>query len=543
MRRGAVDSDRSKRTRKLRRAWSRAFTIVPALLLLASAVGVLGVWMGETEGSVRALLGIVSGLCALTLAATVFMRQRLAGDLGELAAAFNEMDVALEDSRAALRRRATHDSLTGVANRSSLSERLDSSFGGSNRRIREESVLFIDIDDFKDVNDSLGHEGGDELLVLLAERLTRCVRPHDLVARVGGDQFAIVVLENDPRVTSVDVAERVLHALRNPFTVNGVNIRVSVSIGVARRDEETEDSAELLRHADFAMYMAKGSGKSRYQCFDAKMHADMIGRSALKGDLAGAVVAGELRLDYQPVADLQTGEIVGLEALVRWQHPTLGLLAPADFINIAEESGDIDAVGCWVLDTAARRVAAWRDAMPHCANLWVSVNLSAFQLPSPHSVASLSRVLADPAVQADKIVLEVTETALAVNVDDGIASLEALKTSGVRVAIDDFGTGYSSLSTLARLPVDILKIDRSFVSGPASAEPAARMLEGILVLANKLALPVIAEGIEAPEQLELLRSLGCRMGQGYLLGRPASAVAIESLLAAGGLLSVNSTAT
>jgi len=291
------------------------------------------------------------------------------------------------------------------------------------------------------------------------------------------------------------------------------------------------------------MYMAKGGGKARYQLFDAQMHDNMVGRSALKTDLALAVTSGQLRLDYQPVADLRTGEILGVEALVRWQHPTLGLLAPAQFIPLAEETGDIDAIGCWVLDTATRQVAGWRQTMDHCADLWISVNLSAFQLPNPHSLAAIQAILADPSVQADKVVLEVTETALAADVDGGIASLNTLKGFGVRIAIDDFGTGFSSLSTLASLPVDIIKIDRTFVSGQPSAAPSVPMLEGILGLANKLSLTVIAEGIEEPEQLDLLCTLGCNMGQGYLLARPAPAAALEALLASGGLLPVTVAAT
>jgi EAL domain-containing protein (putative c-di-GMP-specific phosphodiesterase class I) len=300
------------------------------------------------------------------------------------------------------------------------------------------------------------------------------------------------------------------------------------------------DAAELLRRADFAMYMAKGAGKGRYQLFDAQVHDKMVGRSALKADLASAVTSDQLRLDYQPVADLRTGEILGVEALVRWQHPTLGLLAPAEFIALAEETGDIDAIGCWVLETAARQVAGWRHTMDHCAGLWASVNLSAFQLPNPHSLVAIQRILADPAMQADKVVLEVTETALAADVDGGIAALTTLKRLGVRIAIDDFGTGFSSLSTLASLPVDILKIDRSFVSGHGTS-PSVPMLEGILGLANKLSLTVIAEGIEEPEQLDLLRTLGCSMGQGYLLARPTPAPGLETLLASGGLLHVTVT--
>jgi len=523
----------------------------------------------------RILIVFLIGLFALALAVTVYFRRRMvkdlvrpvasmhqgvlklqAGDynhrievarrdeLGELAQAFNTMADALHNSHLALTLRATHDSLTGLANRASLTERLTASLSpGSDRRSRQESLLFIDIDDFKIVNDSKGHEAGDELLVQLAIRLTGCVRSHDLVARLGGDEFAIVVLEDadDGGSVAVEIADRIQDVLRAPFVVGGDRLVVTVSIGVAQRRPETGDTAELLRQADFAMYMAKGSGKARYQLFDAQVHNNMVDRSALQTDLAIAVAAGQLRLEYQPVADLRTGEILGVEALVRWQHPTLGLLAPGEFIPLAEESGDIDAIGCWVLDTATRQVASWRQTMPHCDSLWVAVNLSVFQLRNSEGLVAIQCILADQAVQADKVVLEVTETALAADVDGGIASLTTLKGFGVRIAIDDFGTGFSSLSTLAGLPVDFLKIDRSFVSGQASATPSVPMLEGILGLANKLSLAVIAEGIEEPEQLNRLRTLGCHMGQGYLLARPAPAHVLEALLASGGLLQPGST--
>jgi diguanylate cyclase (GGDEF)-like protein len=519
----------------------------------------------------RILIIALSALFVMGLAGTVYFRRRMAktllkpvaamydnvlkleaGDynnrmevarrdeLGELAQAFNHMAEALHSSHLALTLRATHDSLTGLANRATLTERLTASFrSGSQHRARRESLLFIDIDDFKDVNDTKGHEGGDALLIQLAGRLNSCVRTQDLVARLGGDEFAIMVREDDEGGSvAVEVAERVLNALRAPFTVSGEFLVVTVSIGVAQRTPETGDAAELLRQADFAMYMAKGSGKARYQLFDAQMHEHMVERSALKTNLAVAVASGQLRLEYQPIADLRTGEIVGVEALVRWQHPTLGLLEPETFIPLAEQTGDIDAIGCWVLDTATRQVAAWRKTMDHCKKLWVSVNLSALQLVNPQSLAAIQHILADPLAQADKVVVEVTESALA-DVG-GIASLNTLKGFGVRIAIDDFGTGFSSLSTLAGLPVDILKIDGSFVSGQATAAPLATpsvpMLEGILGLANKLSLAVIAEGIEGPDQLDLLRKLGCSMGQGYLLAWPASAHEFETMLASGGLL-------
>jgi diguanylate cyclase (GGDEF)-like protein len=458
-------------------------------------------------------------------------------ELGELAGAFNGMAGALRESHVALTFRATRDSLTGLLNRASVTERLSTSFAaGADHRTLQECVLFIDVDDFKEVNDSLGHEGGDALLIQLATRLNECVRPQDMVARLGGDEFAVVVVSNDPSGAAEVVAERILSALREPFTFSGVSLAVSASIGAAVRLPQTADAAELLRNADFAMYMAKGSGKNRFQLFDAEVHDSLVGRSALKADLALAVAADQLRLDYQPIIELTTGHILGAEALVRWEHPTRGLLPPLEFIALAEETGDICGLGSWVLEAAARQGAVWRRSIAGHADLWISVNVSPFQLADPDAVDDLRRVLADPSIEAKHIVLEITETALTADLGGGIAALHTLKSFGARVAIDDFGTGFSSLSTLGTLPVDILKIDRSFVSGQPSGAPSALMLEGILGLADRLSLPVIAEGIEEPEQLELLATLGCRMGQGYLLSRPISALALERLLLAGAIL-------
>jgi diguanylate cyclase (GGDEF)-like protein len=511
----------------------------------------------------RVLISVLVGLFVLASTVTVYFRRRMAKDLvspvatmhqgvlklqaghyehriviarrdelGELATAFNTMAGALHESHVALTRRASHDSLTGLPNRDSLTRRLTASFSpGGNRRASHECVLFVDIDDFKDVNDSLGHELGDALLVQLSGRLNDCVRPQDLVARLGGDEFAVVVIEDEGEMTAVGVAERILEAVREPFIVNGARLLVSVSIGVAKRDPGTENAAELLRHADFAMYMAKGAGKGRYQLFDAKMHDNMLDRSALKTDLAVAVAAGELRLEYQPIIDLRTHEVLGVEALVRWQHPMLGLLYPVDFIALAEETGDIDAIGNWVLDGAIRQVGFWRRSIDPCARMWVAVNVSPIQLASQQNLSVIRDIVTGSDVPADNVVLEVTESAFASDGDGGVASLEALKRLGVRIAIDDFGTGFSSLSTLAKLPVDILKIDRSFVSGHATGSAFTHMLEGILGLAGKLSLAVIAEGIEEHEQLDLLVTLGCSMGQGFLLSRPVPAATLGPLLA------------
>ncbi|MET4096400.1 bifunctional diguanylate cyclase/phosphodiesterase [Arthrobacter sp. UYCu712] len=403
-------------------------------------------------------------------------------------------------------------------------------YHGELRKSRHAGLLIIDIDDFKGVNDSLGHEGGDALLVQLAKRLQGCVRAQDLVARLGGDEFAIVIMDDADSLVTGEIAGRIHDELRAPFSLGEVRLKVSVSMGAARSRPETNDPAELLRQADFAVYMAKHRGKGRYQLFDAEGYDKMTYRAVLRADLAAAVPARQLRLDYQPVADLQTGKILGVEALVRWEHPTLGLLEPAEFIPLAEETGDIDAIGSWVLKTAIHETARWRRSMSHCENLWVSINLSTLQLPSPHNLAAIEKILTDPAAQAHRVVLEVTETELASSVDGGITALNTLKRLGVRIAIDDIGTGFSSLSTLADLPADILKIDRSFLAGQLADGPSAAMLEGILGLAHKLELEVIAEGIEDDVQLSVLRGLGCRMGQGFLLAKPGPSHLIQALL-------------
>ncbi|WP_244208224.1 putative bifunctional diguanylate cyclase/phosphodiesterase [Arthrobacter oryzae] len=464
-------------------------------------------------------------------------------ELGQLAAAFNSMAATVHDNHLELTFRATHDPLTGLANRAVLTERLSAAFGTgpshpsgtANGASRREGLLIIDVDDFKDVNDSLGHEGGDALLIQLAQRLRGCVRAGDLVARLGGDEFAIVVMDDRGSATG-DVAGRVQSALRDPFSIDEVRLKVTVSMGAAQRSAETADPAELMRQADFAMYMAKHGGKGRYQLFDARGYDEMTYRAALRADLAAAVQSGQLRLDYQPVVELETGAIVGVEALVRWEHPTLGRLGPADFIPLAEETGEIGAIGCWVLDTASRHVAGWRRSPGTAADIWVSVNLSTLQLSSDRNLAALERILANPAAQAHKVILEVTESALATSSDGGVGALNRLKSFGVRIAIDDFGTGFSSLSTLAALPADILKIDRAFLAGLPGDAPAAAMLEGILEVARKLNLDVIAEGIEETGQLDLLRSLGCEMGQGFLLAAPSPSPVLEALLASGAAL-------
>lgn len=456
-------------------------------------------------------------------------------ELTELAAGFNEMAAELGASHRELTELAMHDSLTGLPNRLALRERLAGELArrGGSRQRPDVSVLFIDLDDFKLVNDTLGHGGGDELLQQVAERLQRCARADDFVGRLGGDEFALIVCD-DSGHGAVLVAERLLQALSAPFVVADTSIGVSASIGIGTTHADPASPEELLGHADFAMYMAKGQGKHRYEIYDPALHAITTDQAVLRNDLRHAVDNDELQLHYQPILDLTDGRLVGVEALLRWNHPLRGSVAPSDFIPMAEQTGAIDEIGVWVLHTATEQLARWRQ-IPIAKDLWVSVNLSPVQLRNPRTVVELTELLYQGPVDAEAVVLEITETALVLGVEEAVDALQSLKATGARIALDDFGTGQSSLSTLAGLPIDLLKIDRAFVSGQADGVPSEPVLQTVLALAGNLDLVVVAEGIEQPAQTRVLTSLGCTLGQGFGLARPAPAEAITSLVLKGAL--------
>jgi diguanylate cyclase (GGDEF)-like protein len=450
-------------------------------------------------------------------------------ELGDLAVSFNAMADAIAGSQRSLTLEANTDSLSGLPNRAAFGVRLVAALAPANRRDGNQAVLFVDLDDFKDVNDTLGHAAGDQLLRVVAGRLSDTIRPGDLVARLGGDEFAIL-LDGLPDLDhALAVAQRVVTALAEPVQIGSSTVHVGASVGLAMRHEHSTFDG-LLREADVAMYAAKGKGKNRVECYDAGLDDLALARVALKTELGGAVDRGELILDYQAMVDLDTGLLLGMEALVRWQHPTRGLLPPSAFIALAEETGDIIGIGAFVLDTAAHQVQRWqrRYGLP---KLWVSVNVSVCELDEPGYADEVRNALHRARLDPASLVLEVTETILADPKGGAAAALGALRRSGVRVALDDFGTGYSSIGYLRQLPVDILKIDRSFLTGTYAGGPANALLEAIVAMARSLGLVVIPEGIEELDQLSRLRAMGCHIGQGFLLSRPVPADAIDALLA------------
>ena len=468
-------------------------------------------------------IGHPEELVAVAAAAAVsfgLVMVRMTGLNRQLASASVELNI-----------RATTDSLTGLANRSAFADRLRAALATEERRAGTLAVLFVDLDDFKDVNDSLGHAAGDELLCVTAQRLDHTIRPGDLVARLGGDEFAVLLNGIPDADSALAVAERVVTALQEPAVIGDRRVQVGASVGMAmRRDGSTLDA--LMRDADVAMYAAKAKGKNRVEHYDVGLHDLAVERLALSAELGGAVERGELVVEYQPVVDLETGEIVGLEALVRWLHPTRGLLPPSAFIELAEETGAIIGIGASVMDTAAHQLRQWQ-ARYNLPKLSMSVNVSVRQLDSPGFADSLTNVLRVTGIDPATFVLEVTESVLADPDGGAAATLAALRGSRVRVALDDFGAGFSSIGYLRQLPVDILKIDRSFVSGPSAGTDADDvLLEAIVAMGQTLRLDVIPEGIETLDQLVRLRAAGCKIGQGFLFSRPVSAQAIEVLLAA-----------
>lgn len=441
----------------------------------------------------------------------------------------------LEDQ---LAHQAFHDPLTNLANRVLFRDRVEHALQRAVRGGTPPSVLLIDLDNFKAVNDGLGHSAGDWLLIEVAARLSNCLRPADTVARLGGDEFAVLL--DDEAADALQVAERILSAFRIPFTVQGTDIVVTMSIGVAPLMPH-HDADEVLRNADLALYRAKGEGKACAASFEPEMHVAALRRLELEGELRRAVsgdpIAGSLVVFYQPILRMSTGRMFGFEALVRWKHPERGILEPLDFIALAEETGLIVPLGRWVLREACRQTVEWQHKyrvmlQSTGISLLVGVNLSGRHLGQPELVNDVATSLRSSGLAPSHLVLELTESMLVHDNRVTLERLHALKALGIRLSIDDFGTGYSSLAYLERFPVDSLKMDRSFIAGLGADQSKAPLAEAVIGLGRILGLRVVAEGIETQEQWEKLRELGCGLGQGFHLSYPLPAAAFEEYLRA-----------
>jgi diguanylate cyclase (GGDEF)-like protein/PAS domain S-box-containing protein len=424
---------------------------------------------------------------------------------------------ALEEQ---LEYQALHDALTGLPNRALFMDRLDHAVVRAGRREAQLAVLFMDLDDFKVVNDSLGHEAGDKLLVAVAERLRACLRPEDTAARLGGDEFTILLEDLTGVGGAIRVAERIAEALQTAFVLGRREVFVTASFGIALWDEARQSPADLLRNADQAMYRAKHAGKARYEVFEEAMNARALERLEMENDLRRALERREFTVHYQPVVMLEAGEVVGFEALVRWDRPEHGLLTAGEFVPLAEDTGLIIPIGRWVLQEACRQARDWQQRYPSDPPPTVFVNLSAKQLQDPDLVQTVARTARQTGLDPRCLELEITEDTAMDDAPATAAVLEELKTLGVRVAIDDFGTGYSSLSYLERFPVDSLKVDRSFI-GSLGRDPGATVLVRAMIdLAHALGSRVIAEGVETDEQFRRVRELGCDLAQGYHFSGP-----------------------
>jgi diguanylate cyclase (GGDEF)-like protein/PAS domain S-box-containing protein len=426
-----------------------------------------------------------------------------------------------------LTHQAFHDPLTGLANRALFRDRVSHALALAQRRGSPVTVLFLDLDDFKKVNDSLGHGEGDRLLIAAAERFLACARSADTVARLGGDEFAILIEGADGRD---GLPERIGAAMSHPFSLSGNQLRVTASIGVATASA-ADRADDLLRNADMAMYAAKRLGKGRAATYESRMYADIRERLDLEAALRAAIERNELTLFYQPIVNLKSGGIHGVEALLRWEHPQFGRLLPQHFIPLAEETGLIVQLGAWVLGEACRQLQSWRAANPRLS-LAVSVNISGRQLQGTGLVDALRQTLTVSGIEPASVVLEITESVLMQQTDAVLERLQQLKALGVRLAIDDFGTGYSSLSYLQRFPIDILKIAKPFVEDVGQGADRSALARAIVGLGDTLKLQTIAEGIERAEQHAALMELGCILGQGHHFWPALSASAIEELLSA-----------
>jgi diguanylate cyclase (GGDEF)-like protein/PAS domain S-box-containing protein len=429
-----------------------------------------------------------------------------------------------------LSHQALHDPLTGLPNRTLLLDRLNLALAHSQRRRTSIAVLFLDLDHFKVINDSLGHHAGDEVLTTLATRIPEMLRPGDTVARFGGDEFVIISDELGDDHDAVAVAERIASIFSRPFVLEGEDQFISASIGIAVARGKTHTAADLIRDADAAMYRAKERGRGRYQVFDEALHARTLERLRTENELRKALRRGELNVYYQPIVALDTRAIVGVEALIRWAHPQRGIVLPSDFIPVAEESGLILPIGKWVLNEACRQAAHWQRTRPDAPPIEVSVNVSPLQFNRADLPSLVEDIVNSTGVHRGSLKLEITESVLMDDTGDTSETMNTLRAQGVRLVLDDFGTGYSALGYLARFPIDALKIDRSFIAGINRKTDQYGIVQAVIEMAKALGLDVVAEGVETETQADLLHDLGCKYAQGFYFARPAPAEHISRLL-------------
>src|SRR5215210_3413068 len=433
---------------------------------------------------------------------------------------------------AELERLALYDSLTGLPNRALFNDRLEQAIAHRSRS-QAIAVYFLDVDRFKRINDSLGHAAGDEVLREVAARVQRMLRPEDTVARFGGDEFTVLCESIGGVLEAVGVADRLQREIAQPLRAGGAELRLSASIGIALAEPQDEtDSSRLVEDADAAMYRAKERGGARSELFDMAMRERAVNAISIEQELSRGLERGELRLFYQPLVSLASGEMVGAEALIRWEHPERGLLTPDKFLPIAEESGLIVQVGAWAVGEACRRLRDWDRRNNGPSNFSLAVNLSARELTHPDVVPTVLGAVRRSALDPHRLTIEVTESTAMADRETGFRALRELSAAGVRIAIDDFGTGYSSLDHLREMPADILKIDRSFVAGMAANSPDTALVAAAVAMGRALEMEFVAEGIETTEQVADLRELGCPLGQGFLFARPLPPEELDNLLGA-----------
>ncbi|MCV2489583.1 EAL domain-containing protein [Geodermatophilus sp. YIM 151500] len=496
--------------------------------------GVVGGRLAELGTHLRSVADVIARATRSgDWSGAVINRIRVDSDdqIGHTAQAFNDLLVAVEGRKELedrLHTQAFYDQLTGLPNRALFMERLREVEARSDS-CTPSAVLFLDLDNLKTVNDNLGHEAGDGLLRAVTERVVGCVRGEDTVARLSGDEFAVLLMGPGSDRAAAVVAERVLASLRAPVVIGSHLVRAGVSIGLATSETCAAIGISLLRAADMAMYVAKTSGKGRCEVFLPSHHTAALERDQLRADLHEALDAGQLVLHYQPIVDLGQREVAGFEALLRWQHPQRGLVPPLEFISLAEETGLIVPIGRWVLQEATSQAAAWQEHAP-LGGLRISVNVSVRQFQHPDLLGDVAEALRSSGLRPELLTLEITESLFVQDTADTAHKLEELKRSGVRLALDDFGTGYSSLSYLRRFPIDTLKIDKSFIDGVATDSEACAVAAAIVQLGQTLRLEVVAEGLEDADQLETLSDLDCPLGQGYHFAKPLPASEARALL-------------